>query len=379
MAFKMNKPSTIQGTAGHRSAIESHLKMSALKATKTYEEAYKEAGMPDSPAKDDKAHFIEKAKEWNMKTYGTHNPTADAKKAGITKAELAKAHKAETSDSSSTSTKTNPVEDTSTIKTKAGTITNTKIQDGGTRATVQSDGKPLNSSDEMGKTVIKDHSMTAEDKAKREKEAADTADTEEAALIAETASKPAAKAPGGTRTKVTAKDGSKTISRGGRVVKTVDAKGNKTRYNKKGEETQGSINRKNKKANKATASAERDASNARRLAERDASRASHDTKVAEKKSDKRAADKISNDAKTRKYLSSNRKKRSDVKREADKLVAQSGDKLRKGQARRSVKRDNKRAAETAAQNAASTKKAKMNKVMDDVEKDVKSSATKKTL
>jgi hypothetical protein len=37
---------------------------------------------------------VSAAKEWNMKTYGTHNPTADAKKAGMTKAELAAKHKA---------------------------------------------------------------------------------------------------------------------------------------------------------------------------------------------------------------------------------------------------------------------------------------------
>jgi len=36
----------------------------------------------------------DKARAWNMKTYGTHNPTAAAKKAGISKAELAKQHKA---------------------------------------------------------------------------------------------------------------------------------------------------------------------------------------------------------------------------------------------------------------------------------------------
>tara|TARA_R110002074_G_scaffold1263_1_gene7584 strand:+ start:19564 stop:20433 length:870 start_codon:yes stop_codon:yes gene_type:complete len=38
----------------------------------------------------------DKARAWNMDTYGTHNPTADAKKAGISKAELAKRHKAKT-------------------------------------------------------------------------------------------------------------------------------------------------------------------------------------------------------------------------------------------------------------------------------------------
>ena len=36
----------------------------------------------------------DKARAWNKKTYGTHNPTADAKAAGISKAELAKQHKA---------------------------------------------------------------------------------------------------------------------------------------------------------------------------------------------------------------------------------------------------------------------------------------------
>lgn len=36
---------------------------------------------------------VEAAKAWNMSTYGTHNPTAEAKKRSMTKSELAKFHK----------------------------------------------------------------------------------------------------------------------------------------------------------------------------------------------------------------------------------------------------------------------------------------------
>lgn len=272
-----------------------------------------------------KAEFIKKAQDYNTKKYGTTSPSAEAKKKGATRAELAQRQK----------------------------------------ESPRMDVQPL-----AAPKPVEVKNKKAEE---RTLKASNTS-------VAPSAPKPAAKAPGGTRTKVTAKDGSKTISRGGRVVKTVDAKGNKTRYNKRGEETQGSINRRNKKANKATASAEKDASNARRLAERDASRASHDAKVAGKKSDKRAADKVSNDAKTQKYLSSNRKKRSDLRREASKLADASGGKLRKGQAKRSIKRDRKLMANLAAEDAANatkaTKKANTQKAADALEKDVASSAMK---
>lgn len=303
----MNKPSITQGTAGHRSATESHLKMSALKAkddekaydgnldykypdkAKTYEEAYKEAGMPDSPAQDDEAHFIKKAKEWNMKTYGTHNPTADAKKAGITKAELAKAHKAKTSDSSSTSTKTKPVKDTSKIETKAGTITNTNTPGGGTKATVQSNSKPLNSPDqrELNKaaTVIKDRPMNAaEAKARREKEAGSTRKSSKMAGPKAPESKTKLNERLVTRTKSHTGATTKTVDRGGKVRRVVskDAQGNKTvvKYDRKGnvkktgkqrraeKATKKDAERAEKKTTYATKKAEMNAKNARLKAEK---------------------------------------------------------------------------------------------------------------
>jgi hypothetical protein len=264
-----------------------------------------------------KAEFIKKAQDYNTKKYGTTSPSAEAKKKGATRAELAQRQK----------------------------------------ESPRMDVQPLSSREPVKNKKAEERTLKAS-----------------TTSVAPSAPKPAAKGSGGTRTKVTAKDGSKVISRGGRVVKTVDAKGDKTRYNRKGEETQGSINRRNRKANKAAASAEKDASNARRLAERDASRASHDEKVAGKKSDKRAADKVSSDAKTQKYLSSNRKKRSDLRREASKLADASGGKLRKGQAKRSIKRDRKLMANLAAEDAANatkaTKKANTKKAVDALEKDI---------
>jgi hypothetical protein len=411
MAFKMNKPSITQGTAGHRSATETHLKMSALKAKEdegssdmmldysytpdpkaiSYSDAYNDNLKWKYPevtgehaadhTKVDKhgreyggttaerrKQFETAAKAWNMKTYGTHNPTADAKKAGINKEELAKRFKA----------------------------SSTKTPGGGTEATVKSNSKPLNSSDLKGKTVIKDRPMNqdksrirnadgtmksrevraAEDKARREKEAASKAPKSESKRGQTIITK------GKSHTGAT----TKTVDRGGKVRRVVskDAQGNKSvvKYDREGNvKKTGKQKRAEKEAKKdaerAENAAENAASNARRSADLAASRASHDKKVAEKESNKRAADKISNDAKTQKYLDSNSKKRFDLNREADRLVAQSGGKLRKGQARRSIKRDNKRTAETTAQNAESTKKANTKKAADALEKDVAASAMKK--
>jgi len=324
MAFKMNKPSITQGTAGHRSATESHLKMSALKAkedekAKTYEQAYdgnldykypspsnsdftkvdkygQEYGGMDKPGGKD---FETAAKAWNMKTYGTHNPTADAKKAGITKAELAKRFKA-----SSTKTKTKPVKDTSKIETKAGAITNTNTPGGGTKATVKSNSKPLNSSDEKGKTVIKDRPMNqdksrirnadgtmksrevraAEDKARREKEAGSTRKSSKMTGPKAPESKTKLNERLVTRTKSHTGATTKTVDRGGKVRRVVskDAQGNKSviKYDRKGnvkktgkqkraeKATKKDTDRAEKKATYNTRKAEMNAGNARRKAEK---------------------------------------------------------------------------------------------------------------
>tara|TARA_Y100001973_G_C5146524_1_gene305693 strand:+ start:156 stop:839 length:684 start_codon:yes stop_codon:yes gene_type:complete len=92
MAYKMKgspaRLGTIQGTAGHASALK---KASALKLT--YKEAY--AGLSDEKkAKQTEADFIKEAKAWNTKKYGTTEPTRDAKKQGITKEKLASDYKA---------------------------------------------------------------------------------------------------------------------------------------------------------------------------------------------------------------------------------------------------------------------------------------------
>jgi hypothetical protein len=128
MAFKMKGSPMQKGTAAHKKA-------SALKATEdekatSYSDAYDEnldykypstkpekeghygtdhtkvdkygreykgdTTLPNSSGatRSRKKEFETAAKAWNMKTYGTHNPTADAKKAGLTKTELAAKHKA---------------------------------------------------------------------------------------------------------------------------------------------------------------------------------------------------------------------------------------------------------------------------------------------
>ena len=65
------KLGTIQGTSGHASALKA----------KSYKQFKEEGG------------DVSKAKKWNLKKYGTENPTADAKKAGISKSELSKQFK----------------------------------------------------------------------------------------------------------------------------------------------------------------------------------------------------------------------------------------------------------------------------------------------
>jgi len=133
MAFKMNgspaKTGGISGTAGHSSALKMKAE-SALKAknpkAKTYDEAFDAmdevaySSVPDdkgkvtdkseakydshgnyyTTSKDDKAvdtgrkNFTKAAKAWNMKTYGTENPTSASNKAGMTKKEYAAKYKA---------------------------------------------------------------------------------------------------------------------------------------------------------------------------------------------------------------------------------------------------------------------------------------------
>ena len=130
MGYKMNgspaKLGEIQGTAGHKSALKQKVK--------TYEEAWHDIDYDpeESEAKENipyrkkdkwgrvygkenikkvkkgqygkvkgtgvdkgRTEFIKAAKAWNMKTYGTENPTRDYKKAGLSsKKELAAQFKA---------------------------------------------------------------------------------------------------------------------------------------------------------------------------------------------------------------------------------------------------------------------------------------------
>jgi len=320
MAFKMNKPSIAQGTAGHRSATESHLKMSALKAAEDSEMALDYSYNPDSKAisyedaymKDEvpvgKEDFMKKAKAWNMKTYGTHNPTADAKKGGMTKAELAKAHKAKTSDSSSKPPETrksskmtgpgakgeqgkskgdvrgtNKSGTTTTSKNKGGTLVESSGATPGGSTVVNKD---RNSNQDNSRIRNADGTMksrevrAAEAKARKEKEAAATA---------------ASKAPESktklnerlvTKTKSHTGATTKTVDRGGKVRREVskDSQGNKSviKYDRKGNVKKTGKQRRAEKATKkdaelaekkttyATKKAEMNAKNARVKAEKTA-------------------------------------------------------------------------------------------------------------
>ena len=377
MAFKMNKPSITQGTVGHKSAAETHLKMSALKAkedkessdmmldysytpdpkAKSYGQAYhgnldykypstkpeKEghwAGSDTDHTKVDKygreykgdttlpKHSIEgersrqkefetAAKAWNMKTYGTHNPTADAKKAGINKEELAKQHSGKTSDSSSTSTtKTEPVKNTSKIETKDGTITNTDVKGGGTKATIESNSKPLNSSGGRGKVVNKDRPMTREEetaqrKRREDKEAAESEKETGTSKAPKSESKPTF--PGKeylkgvdklnmpqfsrivTKTKSHTGATTKTVDRGGKVRRVVskDAQGNKSvvKYDRKGNV------KKTGKQKRAEKEAKKDAERAEKKATYNTKKAEMNAKNARVKAEKIAKNNAEGDAK----------------------------------------------------------------------------------
>jgi hypothetical protein len=300
MAFKMNKPSITQGTVGHKSATETHLKMSALKAKEDKESSdmmldysytpdpkaisYKDAYMKgEVPIGEGPEAFEKEAKAWNMKTYGTHNPTADAKKAGINKEELAKQFKA-----SSTSSKTEPVKDTSKIETKDGTITNTDVKGGGTKATIKSNSKPLNSSDQRSTVIAsEDRPMTREEETAQRKR---REDKEAAESEKETGTSKAPKSESKRGQTIITKGKShtgattKTVDRGGKVRRVVskDAQGNKSvvKYDREGnvkktgkqkraeKEAKKDAERAEKKATYNTKKAEMNAKNARVKAEK---------------------------------------------------------------------------------------------------------------
>ena len=78
MAFKMKNPS-----------IMKMAKMAGSPMKKTYKEAYE--GLSEDQKKKYKGYddFLNQAKEYNRRKYGTTEPTKTAKKAGITKKELA--------------------------------------------------------------------------------------------------------------------------------------------------------------------------------------------------------------------------------------------------------------------------------------------------
>ena len=174
------KLGTIQGTAGHRSALkmkmekdaaaklkkESAMKMkmeaaaklkkaSAMKA-KTYSEAY--AAMDDAEGggkKDqygrvykDEASFTKAAKDYNMKTYGTTNPTAEAKKQNITKKQLAE-NKKKPAEKKPSNTLTEIIKD----ENKDGTVVSRTVDKiGGAIRNIFK--KKDKKSDDGGKTMI---------------------------------------------------------------------------------------------------------------------------------------------------------------------------------------------------------------------------------
>jgi hypothetical protein len=97
--FKM-KNSALHKSAKYGSPVHANYGAESP-VKKTYKEAYADA---DKTKYDTYEKFEKAAKAYNTKKYGTTEPTRDSKKAGQTKAELAKTHSAKTK----TKTKTEP-------------------------------------------------------------------------------------------------------------------------------------------------------------------------------------------------------------------------------------------------------------------------------
>ena len=155
MGFKLPGKSIQSGTAGHSSALKMRASENAASAfkqknpkAKTYDEAYDAMGEVKSLTKGSKAvykdnildnkyytdkdsegkatesgrkDFTKAAEDWNMKTYGTKNPTSVANKGGMTKKELAAKYKASTT----TTKKTTPKVEKSNAEVKKAQLTNT--------------------------------------------------------------------------------------------------------------------------------------------------------------------------------------------------------------------------------------------------------------
>ena len=123
MGFNLPGKSITSGTSAHSSALKMKTEASALKAknpkAKTYGKAYydldyknpetegenaedytkvdkwgREYGKKGESGKVGEAEFTKAAEDWNMKTYGTKNPTKAANAANMTKKEYAARYKA---------------------------------------------------------------------------------------------------------------------------------------------------------------------------------------------------------------------------------------------------------------------------------------------
>ena len=84
--------SNTPGTANTQEDIDEHKK--TFPDTKRKVGDYKYGKVDRAKNKKGKADFKKAAEDWNMKTYGTKNPTSVANKGGMTKKELAAKHKA---------------------------------------------------------------------------------------------------------------------------------------------------------------------------------------------------------------------------------------------------------------------------------------------
>ena len=78
---------------------------------------YKSGGYDYEAQKRGKADFKKAAQDWNMKTYGTHNPTSAANKGGMTKKELAAQYKASKTNTTANTNESTTPKTTSKIKT----------------------------------------------------------------------------------------------------------------------------------------------------------------------------------------------------------------------------------------------------------------------
>ena len=293
--------------------------------TKTYDEAW--AAMDKTPqAKySDKADFVNQAKRYNEKKYGTTDPTKKAKRLDVSKKELEDINKPKKMDAA----KPEKIE---TAKKEVKMEKREAPEPVEKSKRVQREDKRM---DKKGQRLRNQESKDAE-KAKKQ-------EAQDKSVARRTAERDASRAE--YDKKVQAKKDAKNLDIANKAIK-------------KGEEKEQKIlERGAKKIERRTG-----VTQANRQADRDAKKATNEEKKGQKEMDRRAKKKPKYDKRVAKYMDSNEKKRFDRNVAAEKMVKQADGKITKGQARRGLKRQEKMEAELNKQDTkGSTRKRNKNK------------------